>query len=122
MMRLDLYRIFEVKGVENPAHFLMKNGFTRHTTSRLLDNSMSSVSFKNLETLCLILHCTTDDLFSWREPSGSTVYKDHVINKLRRGESKGNIAVKLKELLMHRPEEVQNFVDALSQDKIKLLR
>jgi len=41
--------------------------------------------------ICRVLHCTPDDLFSWRDTSDGKLQKAH-INKLKRGKSNGNMA------------------------------
>ena len=115
MLLLDLYRVFEDKGIENPHRFLRKNGFTAHTTSRLLNNKVDSISFRHLEQLCLIINCSVDDLFAWKSNDEAGIYKDHVLQKLKRGESKGSITGKLKQLPLDKINEVRNYIDQLSR-------
>jgi DNA-binding Xre family transcriptional regulator len=115
MLKLDLNRLFEDKGIENPTQFLKKNGLTAHTTSRLLNNKVSSISFKHLETICLLLNCTIDDLFSWENDNKTGIYKDHSLQKLVRGKKKGNIVGKLKGLPVDKLNQVRDFIDTLAK-------
>ncbi len=114
MLQLDLYRIFEDKGIDNPHYFLRKNGFTTHTTSRLLNNKVDSISFRHLEQICLLLNCSIDDLFSWTNEDKTGMYKDHVFQKLKRGQRKGNITNSLKNLPLDKLNEVRNYIDQIA--------
>jgi DNA-binding Xre family transcriptional regulator len=114
MLKLDLYRIFEDKGIENPNQFLKKNGLTAHTVSRLLNNKVSSISFKHLEKICLLLNCTLDDLFLWENEDKTGIYKDHSLQKLKRGRKRGNIVGKLKTLPSEKLSQVRDFIDGLT--------
>ncbi|MCZ8354938.1 MAG: helix-turn-helix transcriptional regulator [Cyclobacteriaceae bacterium] len=115
MLKLDLIRLFEDKGIENPSQFLKKNGLTAHTVSRLLNNKVESISFKHLETICLLLNCTIDDLFAWENNDKSDLYKDHSLQKLKRGKKKGNIVGKLKNLPADKLSQVRDFIEELSK-------
>ena len=114
MLKLDLYRIFEDKGIDNPHYFLRKNGFTSHTTSRILNNKGDSISFRHLEQLCLLLNCSIDDLFSWTNDDMTGIYKDHVIQKLKRGQRKGNITNPLKNLTLDKLNEVRSYIEQIA--------
>jgi putative transcriptional regulator len=35
--------------------------------SRMVNNETKSIRYENIETLCLLLHCTPNDLFSITE-------------------------------------------------------
>ena len=114
MLKLDLYRIFEDKGIDNPHYFLKKNGFTSHTTSRLLNNKVDSISFKHLEQICLLLNCSIEDLFSWTNEDITGMYKDHAFQKLKRGQRKGNITNSLKNLPLDKLNDVRNYIEQIT--------
>ena len=115
MLVLDLYRVFEDKGIENPQRFLKRNGFTVHTTFKLLNNKVVSISFRHMEQLCLLLNCSVEDLFSWHNEDASGKYDKHPLLKLKRGEHKGNITNKLKSLPPDKLIEVRKYIDQLSK-------
>lgn len=114
MLTLDLYRVFENKGIDNPHRFMKKNGFTPHITSRLLNNSADSISYKNLEQLCLTLNCTVDDLFKWTQGDDKEQYKQHALQKLIRKEETINLSTKIKELPVDKLNELISFIDKLT--------
>ena len=65
MLRYNLKRIFNQKGVLAPAAFLKKAGFKKTTSARLARGSFKEISMENLEKLCLQLRCTPNDLMEW---------------------------------------------------------
>ena len=115
MLKLDLQRVMEDKGIDNPNKFLIKNGITAHTASRLLNNKIDTIRFKHLEAICLALHCSIDDLFAWSFEDKTNLYKDHPLQKLKRGKRKGNITHKLKDLTPEKLTEVRNFIEGLTK-------
>jgi len=115
MLHLDLYRVFEDKGIDNPHQFLKQNGFTAHTTSRLLNNKVESISFKHLEQICLLLNCSIDDLFAWKNNDKTGLYKNHELQKLKRGQPKGNITNSLKQLPLNKLNDVRNYIDQIAK-------
>jgi|DEB19_MinimDraft_2_1074335.scaffolds.fasta_scaffold04650_2 DNA-binding Xre family transcriptional regulator len=123
MLKLDLYRVFEEKGIINPHVFLRQLGFTSHVACQILGNKIESISFLKLEIMCLALNCTIDDLFNWKFNDDTGRYNVHVLQKLKRGERKGNIVNDLKKLPLDKLEEVRNYIEQLSNNEktLKLL-
>ena len=115
MIKLDLRRIFQEKGIENPHLFLKKCGVPSHTSHRLLYNEIDSIRFKHLEKICLHLNCTVDDLCSWIPDDKNGDYKAHPLNKLRRIKIKENISHKIKGLTLDKLDQVRNFIDELEK-------
>ncbi|GHN01160.1 hypothetical protein WSM22_26490 [Cytophagales bacterium WSM2-2] len=114
MLKLNVNRILEIKGIENPGSFLMKNGFSRHTAYRLLNNSVRIINYGNLEKLCLLLNCTTNDLFFWEDNTKGKIYKDHVMNKLTHPQTDPTVSARIREMLLHKPDAVRNFINGQS--------
>ena len=116
MLKLDLHRAFADKGIENPNRFLRQCGITSYTASRLLTNSVNSISFKHLELICLGLNCTIDDLFLWKPDKHTAELKNHPLQKLTQRERQGNIGQKLKQLPFDKLEQVRNYLDQLNKE------
>lgn len=77
---------------------------------------MDSISFRHLEQICLLLNCSIDDLFNWKNEDQTGIYKDHVLQKLKRGESKGNIIGKLKQLPPDKLNDIRKYIDQIAND------
>jgi DNA-binding Xre family transcriptional regulator len=110
MLILDLIRVMENKEIQNPNQFLIKSGFTRHTTFRLLNNKMATVSYKSLEKLCLLLNCTIDDLFTWHPDAHTLQPEKQQLHKLTNRKHNGPITAKLKNLSQEQLEQVRDLV------------
>lgn len=69
MLRLDIKGILQDRQIIHPSAFLMKQGFSQYTANRIINNKIKSISFRHLEKLCVIFHCTPTELFVW-QPDG----------------------------------------------------
>jgi hypothetical protein len=65
----------------------------------------------------LLLNCSIDDLFSWTNEEKTGIYKDHVIQKLKRGVRKGNITNSLKKLPLDKLNEVRNYIEQITMTR-----
>ncbi len=117
MIYLNIQQIFEAKGIENPNHYLCKNGFTRHTAHNLLNHKTEGINFKHLEKLCLLLQCAPNDLFCWNNTDNNTNLKHHPLQVIKQKENKGNINTQLKKLPISKLNELRNFIDHLSKEE-----
>jgi DNA-binding Xre family transcriptional regulator len=113
MIRLDLKRLCDELGIENPNKFLRKCGITSYTATRLLSNQQDSIGFRYLETICLNLHCTIDDLFTYTPKD--KLQTNHPLNKLIRLKKKESISSKLKGLPSDKLDQIRNFIDEIEK-------
>lgn len=118
MLYLNLQAIFEAKGIDNPANFLWKNGFTRHTAHNLLYNKSEGINFKHLEKLCLILNCTPNDIFNWQNKHKLLNEDAHPLKQIKKEKSKGNLSLKLRAMSVDKLNELHNFLDDLSKQSL----
>ena len=117
MIYLNLKPIFEAKGIDNPNHFLWKNGFTRHTAHNLLNNKTQGINFRHLEQLCLLLGCSPNDLLTWQNTDKANVLPTHSLQSLKKENSKGSITQVLQKLPVNKLNQLRNFLDNLSQSE-----
>jgi DNA-binding Xre family transcriptional regulator len=113
MLILDLVRVMEHKGIQNPSQFLIKSGFTRHTTHRLINNKVANITYRSMEKLCLLLNCTIDDLFAWKPDANTLQPQKYQLHKLSNRKHKGLITTKLKTLSPDQLEKVQDFLQQM---------
>ena len=114
MLKLDLQRAISEKGIENSNRFLRNCGITSYTSSRLLNNRLDSINFKQLERICLGLKCTIDDLFLWEADKDTVEIENHPLQKLKRNQTNENLKEKLKQLPFDKIEAVKNYIDKLN--------
>ena len=66
MIRLNVLSLLEKKG--KTKYWLYRQlGMSYQNFSRKVNNETKSIRYENIETLCLLLHCTPNDLFSITE-------------------------------------------------------
>ena len=62
MIKLDVLRILEERG--KTKYWLYKQlGMSYQNFSKMVNNQTKSIRYENIETMCLLLNCTTNDLF-----------------------------------------------------------
>ena len=66
MIKLDVLRILEEQG--KTKYWLYKQlGMSYQNFSKMVNNETKSIRYENIETMCLLLHCTPNDLFEITE-------------------------------------------------------
>jgi putative transcriptional regulator len=61
MIKLDVLRILEEQG--KTKYWLYKQlGMSYQNFSRMVNNETKSIRYENIETMCLLLNCTPNDL------------------------------------------------------------
>jgi len=62
MIKLDVLRILEEQG--KTKYWLYKQlGMSYQNFSKMVNNQTKSIRYENIETMCLLLSCTPNDLF-----------------------------------------------------------
>ena len=66
MIKLDVLRILEEQG--KTKYWLYKQlGMSYQNFSKMVNNETKSIRYENIETMCLLLNCTPNDLFVMTE-------------------------------------------------------
>jgi len=61
MIKLDVLRLLEKQG--KTKYWLYKQlGMSYQNFSRMVNNETKSIRYENIETMCLLLNCTPNDL------------------------------------------------------------
>ena len=62
MIKLDVLRLLEEKG--KTKYWLYKQlGMSYQNFSKMVNNQTRSIRYENIETICLLLECTPNELF-----------------------------------------------------------
>ena len=62
MIRLDVLRLLEEQ--RKTKYWLYKQlGMSYQNFSKMVNNQTKSIRYENIETMCLLLNCTPNDLF-----------------------------------------------------------
>ena len=66
MIRLNVLKLLEKQG--KTKYWLYKQlGMSYQNFSRMVNNETKSIRYENIETICLLLNCTPNDLFEITE-------------------------------------------------------
>ena len=116
MLRFNPRRVFRLRGINNDLTFMMKNGFIRSTASNLLNGHTRFVKDEHLEKLCLLLHCTPNDLFDWTPGNDTLTAEDHPLQTLKRGDAPKNITDIVKHLPLDKLDKVEALLQQLKNE------
>ena len=62
MIKLDVLHLLEEQG--KTKYWLYKQlGMSYQNFSKMINNQTKSIRYENIETICLLLNCTPNDLF-----------------------------------------------------------
>ena len=62
MIKLDVLRLLEEQG--RTKYWLYKQlGMSYQNFNRMVNNETKSIRYENIESMCLLLNCTPNDLF-----------------------------------------------------------
>lgn len=114
MITLYIKEFLKIRGFEPKTQTLFKWGISYQAASRLLNNNVKTISFKNLELLCVAMDCTPNDLFNYK-PLNSKVPPTLEIHKLNKKEQPTSLADYSKTL---KPKQMQEAIKAI-EDIIK---
>ena len=84
MLTFEIKRILKTRGIDEPYRWLVKNGFVPQTVNSWLKYELGYIKPDHLERLCLLLNCTPNDLFDWREDGKTVVHDTHALRTLTR--------------------------------------
>ncbi|MFH0893069.1 MAG: helix-turn-helix transcriptional regulator [Bacteroidota bacterium] len=84
MLMIHLAPLFKARNIEKPYSFLITNGFTHHTATRLVSKQIKVIRLDYIEKLCLILRCTPQDILKWKPDSRNIMDALHPMHKWNR--------------------------------------
>lgn len=115
MLKYNIKRVLELRGIERPHSFLMKNGFASQTARNLVTNSMVHIKPGQIEKLCLLLNCTPNDLYEWKPDANVPVAENHPLKELKREKPAQNIAQMVKDLSVEKLGELESMINQLKR-------
>ena len=117
MLSFNLTRLLKLRGIERHYTWLVRNGFAPQTAVRWSKNEIGYVRPEQMERLCLLLNCTPNDLFDWREDAQKHVHDTHALRTLTKTPS--DLPAQLRELPLDKLEKLGEMIAELksSEDK-----
>lgn len=84
MLKYNLNRLFELRGINKPYSFLLDKGYSRNVAYRLTRNRKKLFTPNEIERLCLLFNCTPNDLFEWKPNKTGQDDPKYAIHELNR--------------------------------------
>lgn len=103
MLRLDLNRIFKIKGIGKLNTYLVSRGHSSTYASHLMTGKIVSISFAKMEQFCIDFKCTPNDLFDFVPDKGNVLPEGHPLWALQK-----NLKI----------EEINTLLHSLSMEQI----
>lgn len=110
MLSLNLKRIFKARGIEQPYKFLVQSGFVPFTAHKYKNGAVEHMRLDHIEKLCILLHCTPNDIFEWVPNDLLDDRADHPLQRIRRREKKIEINKLLSKMSLEKLEEIEKLI------------
>ncbi|MBE0649427.1 MAG: helix-turn-helix transcriptional regulator [Bacteroidales bacterium] len=112
MLHYNFTRMFKARGVERPYSLMIKAGIGSDLATRMKKNQVRILRMETLEKVCLLLHCTPNDVMEWTPDGNETEEKDQPLNRLRRTQNKViDITRSLNSLPLEKLEEIGKYIE-----------
>ncbi len=110
MLYFNIKRVLELRGIEKPYSFLAANGFASQTATNFLNNQIGHIKPAQMEKICLLLHCTPNDLFDWRPDKNTAGAENHPLKALTRTKPSPHISELVKDLPVEKMGELEAMI------------
>jgi DNA-binding Xre family transcriptional regulator len=117
MLYFDIRRVLELRGIDKPYTFLIKNGFVSQTATNMVNNRLGRIIPEQMEKLCLLLHCTPNDLFDWDDDKKSVVADNHPLRTLIKEKSAPPISEMVRDLPVEKLGQLAALIDDLKNSE-----
>ena len=84
MLHYNIGRIFKARNIENPYSWLVKHGLSPNLAHRVANNKLDRLALHHMETICVLLHCTPNDLIDWSPKDKKADFSEHPLSGLQK--------------------------------------
>lgn len=106
MLKFNPKNILSLRGIVRTTGFLVGLGMDYSTASRFLKSKSQFVKIRDIESLCIALNCTPNDLFEWMPDQKAVLPETHSLRALEKQE---------------RTKHLQEIVKDIPSDKLALV-
>lgn len=110
MLKLNLRRVFTLRGIDKPHKLMIQAGISRTTANNLLSNLVESINSTHLEKLCEMLNCEPNDLYEWTPSKDTQNVENHPLKNLRRTQSAQKISEMLKNIPLDKISQIETLL------------
>ena len=116
MLYFDIKRLLDLRGIENPYTFFIKNGFISQTATNLSNDRVGHVKPEQLEKLCLLLNCTPNDLFGGVADNDALVPENHALRTLAKPKT-ASFTQMVKDLPAEKLSQLESVINELKKNE-----
>jgi hypothetical protein len=84
MLYFNFTRIFKARGIDRPAGYLVKNGFSDNFATKVVRNGFRRMDLTSIERLCTLLKCTPNEILQWVPDGRDADTANHPLSPLHR--------------------------------------
>jgi DNA-binding Xre family transcriptional regulator len=110
MLKINVKRVMEARGVFTPYKFMVRNGFTPTTATKIANSDVEYLRLEYIERLCGLLNCMPNDLFEWTPNDKKEDNPNHPLYPIKKNESSMNLPEILKGLPMDKLRQVEEML------------
>lgn len=111
MIKYNFDRIFKARGIEKPFTYLTNAGFSDNFATKVKNNRIKRLGLKELEKLCLLLHCTPNDFYEWIPDADSQVDKDHALHLIRKSDKVFDLTRTLNSVPLGELDKIEELIN-----------
>ena len=115
MIQFNFDRTFKARGIMRPFSFLKQAGFSDGFATKIKNNKATIIRHREMEKLCLLLHCTPNDFYEWIPDSSTPVEENHPMHKIRKNDK----VVDITQTLNSVPFDQLEKIDLMIKNQIK---
>lgn len=111
MLKYSFDRVFKARGIDRPFSYLKRVGFSDNMAVNINRNKVARLHVKDMEQLCLLLHCTPNDFMVWEPENGEKVEDNHPLHKIRRNEDQVAITQMLNSVPLNKLAGIKKLIE-----------
>jgi DNA-binding Xre family transcriptional regulator len=110
MIIYNFDRIFKARGIDKPFTYLTKAGFSDNFATKIKNNRIKRIGLKELEKLCILLHCTPNDFYEWIPDANSQADKDHPLQVIRQSDKVFDLTKTLNSVPLGELDKIEELI------------
>ncbi len=118
MFKFHIKPLIKAKGFKANTQFLKSRyGFSHYNSVKLMNGDARTLNLDLLETMCINLNCTPNDLINYTPDPKLILPPDHELHKIKKSDSLWNPIEHLKMLAPEDINEITKFIQEYKQKK-----
>ncbi|HQU86817.1 MAG TPA: helix-turn-helix transcriptional regulator [Pyrinomonadaceae bacterium] len=115
MLKLNLQRVFALRGIDKPFRLMTQAGISRTTAYNLLNNLVESINSAHLEKLCEMLNCEPNDFYEWKPSKDTQNAATHPLRNLKREANVESIKQILKNIPLDQISKLDSILEEMNK-------